>query len=627
MPKSNSDADENDSLTSDDEAVGPTVGRTELQNVQSAPATFSENSNRNEGGEGNLLQPPTRPITKLRTSVHKIIAMNRAQSALLDIAPGTEPGADPRKSATVELYGGIKANCRIEICEYGPSKARFTDYDNKSFVTWLNSNEATASREIWNKVRWINIAGVSWDVISALALHYGLHPLAIEDVLHGRTNARSKADYYTKHLFIHVLTHNLGRQEDDSDDSDDMAQTEEPLSIRTSRTSSTVLDRNGFYGSGDGGMDHDERRRGGWLRRRKRSRYTDSNGLNGKKGSGYGDLEQRAGTGDARKKPRVRSSLLAARRAKVANEKAIDELKKGFGRVHVEVASAWMFLLRDGTLISISQNANEPFGASVVDRLRVRDTVLRSSADASLLLEGLLDLVVDNAVEVVDKYHDVILRMERSILLKPNMNTVRGCEITGYLSHQAKVYLADVHDHVEYIMSSLDMFTSIAENLINYTFNIVSYETNQVMRGLTIATVIFFPLTFLTGYFGMNFDRMPSVQQHSETMFWEIAVPVMVVVIAAFLFPDIQKLIHLIKKRMAPCDGRGHCCFLVPGYTKADPSHQETHGYSKIRLLNHYHNLLSLLSFCLSFLALKLNTPSLPLFNRWLCNLPLPTDL
>ncbi|CAE6429771.1 unnamed protein product [Rhizoctonia solani] len=591
MPKSNSDADENDSLTSDEEAVGPTIGRVELQNVQSAPAALSENSNIDEvRAQGSSLQPPTRPITKLRSSVNKIISMNRAQSALLDIAPGTEPGADPRKSATAELFGNIKANCKIDICEYGPSKARFTDYDNKSFINWLNSNEATAKREIWNKVRWINIAGVSWDVISALALHYSLHPLAIEDVLHGRTNARSKADYYTKHLFVHVLTHKLGRQEDDSEDSDDTMETEEPLSIRTSRTSSTVLDRNGFYESGDDGMDR--QRRGGWLKRRKHSRHTDSGGLSGKKGS-YGDLEQRAGTGDsARKKPRIRSSLLAARRAKVANEKAIDELKKGFGRVHVEVASAWMFLLRDGTLISISQSANEPFGASVVDRLRVRDTVLRSSGDASLLLEGLLDLVVDNAVEVVDKYHDVILKMERSILLKPNMNSVRGLhiisgdltlhkrtlgplsqlvyglrrydldrckarsagregEITGYLSHQAKVYLADVHDHVEYIMSSLDMFTSIAENLINYTFNIVSYETNQVMRGLTIATVVFFPLTFLTGYFGMNFDRMPSVQQHSETMFWEIAVPVMVAVIAAFMFPDIQKLVHLIKKRMA----------------------------------------------------------------------------
>jgi hypothetical protein len=100
-----------------------------------------------------------------------------------------------------------------------------------------------------------------------------------------------------------------------------------------------------------------------------------------------------------------------------------------------------------GTIISLSQDTNTPFGAPVMNRLRVRDTVLRSSGDASLLLESLLDLstctdtrsrpfdliliprlatVVDNAVQVADKYHDVILKMERSILLKPNMKTVRG---------------------------------------------------------------------------------------------------------------------------------------------------------------------------------------------------------
>ncbi|KDN48129.1 hypothetical protein RSAG8_03145, partial [Rhizoctonia solani AG-8 WAC10335] len=121
----------------------------------------------------------------------------------------------------------------------------------------------------------------------------------------------------------------------------------------------------------------------------------------------------------------------------------------------------------------------------------------------------------------------------------------------GFLSHQTKVYLADVHDHIEYILSSVDMFSSIAENLINYTFNLVSYETNQVMRGLTVATVIFFPLTFLTGYFGMNFEGMPSVKEHSEAMFWEIAMPVMVVIVGTFLYPDIQRIKHFLKKRAA----------------------------------------------------------------------------
>ena len=36
-----------------------------------------------------------------------------------------------------------------------------------------------------------------------------MHPLSIEDLLH-RSHARSKADYYPKHLFIRVLCHTLG---------------------------------------------------------------------------------------------------------------------------------------------------------------------------------------------------------------------------------------------------------------------------------------------------------------------------------------------------------------------------------------------------------------------------------
>ncbi len=36
-----------------------------------------------------------------------------------------------------------------------------------------------------------------------------MHPLSLEDMIHSRRHARSKADYYPKHLFIHVLCHSL----------------------------------------------------------------------------------------------------------------------------------------------------------------------------------------------------------------------------------------------------------------------------------------------------------------------------------------------------------------------------------------------------------------------------------
>lgn len=40
------------------------------------------------------------------------------------------------------------------------------------------------------------------------------------------------------------------------------------------------------------------------------------------------------------------------------------------------------------------------------------------------------------------------------------------------MSHKSKIYLADVHDHMEHVMSSLDMYAAMSENLINYTFNV-----------------------------------------------------------------------------------------------------------------------------------------------------------
>lgn len=42
-----------------------------------------------------------------------------------------------------------------------------------------------------------------------------LHPLALEDVLHNRAQARSKADYYMQHLFIRVLRHTLAPEDEE----------------------------------------------------------------------------------------------------------------------------------------------------------------------------------------------------------------------------------------------------------------------------------------------------------------------------------------------------------------------------------------------------------------------------
>lgn len=99
----------------------------------------------------------------------------------------------------------------IEVADYSAVRSSFGRMSNKTFVDMLQHSGASA-REPWVKVRWINIGGISWDVMSALALKYNLHPLALEDVLHQRGNARSKADYYTNHLFLRILCHALDKE-------------------------------------------------------------------------------------------------------------------------------------------------------------------------------------------------------------------------------------------------------------------------------------------------------------------------------------------------------------------------------------------------------------------------------
>lgn len=43
-----------------------------------------------------------------------------------------------------------------------------------------------------------------------------IHPLVIEDVIHGRQTYSSKADYYNKHLFVRMLCHTLKADDDHS---------------------------------------------------------------------------------------------------------------------------------------------------------------------------------------------------------------------------------------------------------------------------------------------------------------------------------------------------------------------------------------------------------------------------
>ena len=85
-----------------------------------------------------------------------------------------------------------------------------------------------------------------------------------------------------------------------------------------------------------------------------------------------------------------------------------------------------------------------------------------------------------------------------------------------------------------------------ASNISTLIFNTVGAKTNNFMMILAVVTVFFAPLTFISGYFGMNFASGSGLA-HPFAYFWIVAIPslvaFMLVVFATMLWDNIRDFI------------------------------------------------------------------------------------
>jgi hypothetical protein len=114
------------------------------------------------------------PIDRFRAAVRKVMAVNRMSTFVLSASGrlGAEPGIDPRRDSAYAAYGHVRQKCVIDVIDYSSIRCSAGRMSNSGFISFLQNDRASA-REPWVRVRWINIGGISWDVISALAMKYG----------------------------------------------------------------------------------------------------------------------------------------------------------------------------------------------------------------------------------------------------------------------------------------------------------------------------------------------------------------------------------------------------------------------------------------------------------------------
>ena len=81
-----------------------------------------------------------------------------------------------------------------------------------------------------------------------------------------------------------------------------------------------------------------------------------------------------------------------------------------------------------------------------------------------------------------------------------------------FLDDKSQLYLQHIDDHMIKQQNILkicqEMTNEIKDNLTSYA----SYKMNRIMQVLTLVSVVFLPLTLITGIYGMNFINMPELK-------------------------------------------------------------------------------------------------------------------
>ncbi len=160
-----------------------------------------------------------------------------------------------------------------------------------------------------------------------------------------------------------------------------------------------------------------------------------------------------------------------------------------------------------------------PFGLVHV----VLDTMVQRYFTITDELEDRLERIGDALMDPKNPYHDWqdLMRYRKQshaleMLCEKNLDTIDAWrrDMHDEISESQRIRLADLHDHIERVARHADALQNDIAMAVQLHFASVSHRTNEVMRTLTVLSAIFFPLTLLTGIWGMNFEVMPELHWH-----------------------------------------------------------------------------------------------------------------
>ena len=154
---------------------------------------------------------------------------------------------------------------------------------------------------------------------------------------------------------------------------------------------------------------------------------------------------------------------------------------------------------------------------------------------ADYLLYNIVDALVSDFMPVVDQLDDAIDQLEDQIfaargqavlakifsikrailhlrrIISPQREVMNRLARDSYavVDPDERIYFRDVYDHLVRLVDINDTLRYLISGALDTYLSVSSNRINEIMKVLTVFTALFMPLTFLTGFFGMNFEVLP----------------------------------------------------------------------------------------------------------------------
>ncbi|GAB5537981.1 MAG: magnesium/cobalt transporter CorA [Salibacteraceae bacterium] len=219
-------------------------------------------------------------------------------------------------------------------------------------------------------------------------------------------------------------------------------------------------------------------------------------------------------------------------------------------------------VIADRLLISFQERRGDVF-EPIRERIRKqKPKIIRSGTD--YLAFALLDVVIDNYIYILSVLGEQIETLEEALLEEPsrnmlerisdlkreisfmrrNINPAREMILalskieSEYIDDEnTRVHWKELQDNITLAIETADGYRDMLSDMMNIYHTTVSTKLNDVMKFLTIFSVVFIPITFIAGIYGTNFDHIPELHyEYGYYVMWGVILSVAGGMITYFRF-------------------------------------------------------------------------------------------